>query len=42
MLQMLRLFVHLASDRSSGDWSVACADWTKDVEWMGATFPKAR
>lgn len=42
MLHMLRLFINLASDRRSGDWSVACADWTKDVEWLEATFPKAR
>ena len=42
MLHMLRLFINLASDRRSGDWSVACTDWTKDVEWLEATFPKAR
>jgi hypothetical protein len=42
MLQMLKLFINLANDRRSGDWSVACADWTKDAEWVEATFPKAR
>lgn len=42
MLQMLKLFTNLANDRRSGDWSVACADWTKDAEWVEETFPIAR